>query len=572
MDSTGKLTKDGEWLYRFVGVFRDSGTQTDYVPDDRIVLAPSLTWRPTNNTSWTVLGTYQKDTTGSSTAFLPHEGTLFPGPNGLIPVRRFASEPSFDKYQTETGAVSQPVRAQFWRWAEDPAEHALRPCRGHLQDDVSGFDYRTRTDPFLDSSRRTVARCIWSRANDQGQLHLRQQRRTESSPPAPVTHKMLFGVDYRGLGERASSASTSIPTPFDLYAPVYTGIDRAGAVARTGSSAEPARALCAGPDAARAVAGCPRRPAGFCQQQCGGSAGGRHQGDHRPRRADVRTAVRPDALRVLRAVVQSDLRRRRLRRRSARPSAASRWNSASSTIRSPAPRSTARSSTPPRRTGWRADPDSSLFSIQTGKVRIRGAELEVISRVTPDLDLIGAYSYLDAIVESGDNAGKRVETVPEHQASLWAKYRLTALGLQGVTIGGGVRYIGDSWDGADKLQTPDYTLFDAMIRYETGPVALSGQCQQPCRQASCHHLPGARRLLLRHRPHRAGQRDVQVLARDQERWRRDLLRLRPIRLQKQPRRAVDHARDALRRWRRLRLKHERQKQRRLAHLQELRGG
>ena len=61
MDITGKLTKDGEWLYRFIGVFRDSGTQTDYVPDDRIVLAPSLTWRPTNNTNWTVLGTYQKD-------------------------------------------------------------------------------------------------------------------------------------------------------------------------------------------------------------------------------------------------------------------------------------------------------------------------------------------------------------------------------------------------------------------------------------------------------------------------------------------------------------------------------
>jgi iron complex outermembrane recepter protein len=81
LDSTGKVTKDGEWLYRFIGVFRDSGTQTDYVPDDRIVLAPSLTWRPTSNTNWTVLGTYQKDTTGSSTAFLPHEGTLFPGPN-----------------------------------------------------------------------------------------------------------------------------------------------------------------------------------------------------------------------------------------------------------------------------------------------------------------------------------------------------------------------------------------------------------------------------------------------------------------------------------------------------------
>ena len=94
-------------------MFRDSGTQTDYVPDDRIVLAPSLTWRPTNNTNWTVLGTYQKDKTGSSTAFLPHEGTLYPGPNGLIPVRRFASDPSFDKYQTETGAISSLFEHSF---------------------------------------------------------------------------------------------------------------------------------------------------------------------------------------------------------------------------------------------------------------------------------------------------------------------------------------------------------------------------------------------------------------------------------------------------------------------------
>ncbi len=118
------------------------------------------------------------------------------------------------------------------------------------------------------------------------------------------------------------------------------------------------------------------------------------------------------------------------------------------------------------------DVSNPLISAQTGQVRIRGAELEVITRVTPDLDLIGAYAYVNAIVESGDNAGKRVDTVPEHQASLWAKYRLTALRLPGVTVGGGVRYIGESWDGTDTIRTPDYTLFDAMIRYETGPWRL----------------------------------------------------------------------------------------------------
>jgi iron complex outermembrane receptor protein len=119
-----------------------------------------------------------------------------------------------------------------------------------------------------------------------------------------------------------------------------------------------------------------------------------------------------------------------------------------------------------------SDPDNPMFSIQTGKVRIRGAELEVLTRITPELDLIGAYTYLDARVESGDNAGKHVETVPDHQASLWAKYRLSLLGLPGVTLGGGVRYIGTSWDGTDTIRTPDYTLFDAMVRYETGPWRL----------------------------------------------------------------------------------------------------
>ena len=40
IDSTGKVTKDGEWLYRFVGLFRDSGTQVDFVP------TIASCWRP----------------------------------------------------------------------------------------------------------------------------------------------------------------------------------------------------------------------------------------------------------------------------------------------------------------------------------------------------------------------------------------------------------------------------------------------------------------------------------------------------------------------------------------------
>jgi iron complex outermembrane receptor protein len=471
LDSTGKLTKDGEWLYRFIGVFRDSGTQTDYVPDDRIVLAPSLTWRPTNNTNWTVLGTYQKDTTGSSTAFLPHEGTLYPGPNGLIPVRRFVSEPGFDKYQTETGAVSSLFEHSFG--------DALKIRQNMRYAHVEGI-YRTMypdlySDPdniFRDPQRRTVARIISSRQTTKDSFTSDSNAELKFATGA-ITHKALFGVDYRGLGERASSGAdidggSLTPRPFDLYAPVYNGVvpptltaepdlrqSQLGLYAQDqmrlgpwlavlgvrqdfvsnnvqGSPAEDTRATTgrAGlmyelpfgltPYVTYAQSFTPIFGAGICAGVCKAQEG---------EMVELGFKYNPMPGTAINGAIYDTTEKNRLA----------------------------------------SNPGNPLISAQTGQVRIRGAEIEVITRVTPDLDLIGAYAYVNAMVESGDNAGKRVETVPEHQASLWAKYRLTALGLQGVTVGGGVRYIGESWDGTDAIRTPDYTLFDAMIRYETGP-------------------------------------------------------------------------------------------------------
>jgi iron complex outermembrane recepter protein len=467
LDSTGKLTKDGEWLYRFIGVFRDSNSQTDYVKDGRIVLAPSLTWRPTNNTSWTVLGTYQKDMTGSSTAFLPHEGTLFPGPNGLVPVRRFVSEPGFDRYQTETGAVSSLFEHSFG--------DGLKIRQNMRYAHVEGI-YRTMypdwstnpADPFLDPGRRTVARWVSSRQTTKDSFTSDSNAELKFATGA-ITHKALFGVDYRALGERASSSGEILdPRPFDLYAPVYNGIvapplspepdlrqSQLGLYAQDqmrlgpwlaivglrqdfvtnnvqGSPAEDTRATTGRaalmyelpfgltPYVTYAQSFNPIFGSGICATVCQAQRG---------EMVELGFKYNPLPGTAINGAIYDTIEKNRLA----------------------------------------ADPSNPLISAQTGQVRIRGAELEVITRVTPDLDLIGAYAYVDARVESGDNAGKHVETVPEHQASLWAKYRLTALGLHGVTVGGGVRYIGESWDGTDTIRTPDYTLFDAMIRYETGP-------------------------------------------------------------------------------------------------------
>lgn len=38
--------------------------------------------------------------------------------------------------------------------------------------------------------------------------------------------------------------------------------------------------------------------------------------------------------------------------------------------------------------------------------------------------------------------------------------------LPGFSVGGGVRHIGEQWDGADLLKIPSATLFDAMLSWE----------------------------------------------------------------------------------------------------------
>jgi iron complex outermembrane receptor protein len=241
LDSTGKLTKDGEWLYRFVGLFRDSGTQVDFVPDDRFVLTPSLTWRPTNDTSWTVLGTYQKDKTGTTNGFLPREGALYPGPNGYIPRNRFVGNPNTDLYQTETSAISSLFEHSFNNAVKVTQNLRYAHVDGIYQ---SVYANSFSADPFLDASRRTVNRYNSSQTASKDNVTIDNNIQVKALTGA-LSHKLLFGVDYRDVNERSAVGSALDATPFDLYAPVYTSL--------------PLPALTAAPDTRKPRPGSTRR-------------------------------------------------------------------------------------------------------------------------------------------------------------------------------------------------------------------------------------------------------------------------------------------------------------------------
>ncbi|MEL7614828.1 TonB-dependent siderophore receptor [Vreelandella titanicae] len=104
------------------------------------------------------------------------------------------------------------------------------------------------------------------------------------------------------------------------------------------------------------------------------------------------------------------------------------------------------------------------FQVQEGKRTSQGFELEGVGYITDALKVTAAYTYTDARLE-GD---ERAPLIPRHQASTWLDYAFTGGALNGVTLGGGVRYVGSTVDTsvADNTAVDSYTLVDAMVGYE----------------------------------------------------------------------------------------------------------
>ncbi|WP_439245634.1 TonB-dependent siderophore receptor [Pseudomonas guariconensis] len=124
------------------------------------------------------------------------------------------------------------------------------------------------------------------------------------------------------------------------------------------------------------------------------------------------------------------------------------------------------------------------FYRAVGEVRSQGLELEAHVQVTDRFKLIGGYTYTDieytksmpSLVTPGlDNKGRSPTQAPEQMYSLWADYNFLQGPLDGLRLGGGVRYVGYSWvDAENSMKVPSYTLFDASVGYDLGKVGLKG--------------------------------------------------------------------------------------------------
>lgn len=192
-DLTGPLTDN--LAGRLVARVRDAGTQTDFVPDDRVLISPSLTFQPSPDTDFTLIGLYQEDDGGSTSQFLPLVGTILPNPNGRLPNDLFIGKPGWDRYD---GRLLQGTALFEHRFGESAT---LNLKARYIDSDLTYLthypnSYANPANPYLDEEQRTIglyadgsrARMEIFSTDNNVQLNF--------NTGANVEHVILAGIDF----------------------------------------------------------------------------------------------------------------------------------------------------------------------------------------------------------------------------------------------------------------------------------------------------------------------------------------------------------------------------------------
>jgi iron complex outermembrane receptor protein len=472
-DFAGALDAQGEWSYRLTMLGRDSSTFVDYGQDDRVYLAPALTWRPSANTSLTLLTSYQK-ARQSDAGTLPIEGTLIDSPNGQIPRDRYLGEPEYSRFDTHTRTVGYVFEHAF----NDKLKlnHQLRQYDATL-------DYQYFLLPSPQPTGATTLTRQARQFNDDTSILTSDTNLQYVLKTDAVEQTWLFGLDYSKSNFTTTRQRGIFSAPINVYAPVY-GASRV---------LVPYRKL----EDNRRQTGLYVQDQIKIDQKWIVLVGGRHDSFHNEDVFNGASTKRNDSAATGRAglvyLADNGLAPYLSYSESFNPTSGTDFNG--NTFQPDEGKQyeaglryqpkgtdimlTAAVYQLTRSNVLTGDPAHPGDSITAGEVRSRGLELEAKGKVTRNLNVVASYTYNDTrIIKSNptlvngtpvSTVGTRFPNAPYHVASLWGNLNLGAWGVQGLTAGAGVRYVADKpgntvLDGS--YGVPEYTLVDGRLAYQ----------------------------------------------------------------------------------------------------------
>jgi len=476
----GRLDAEGRFTYSLTGLGRITGTQWDDVMDQRIAIAPAVTWRPTDNTTITLLGSYQYDPESGYYNGVPYYSVTNPGVRSRLNANFNPGDPAYDNF-SRTNIMAG------WRFEQ------------RFDDTFSfrqNFRYQSLSTHFQAVSASTSAAAI-ATLNRTGVLTRSASVSDENVDglgvdnqliaaltTGPLQHTVLVGLDYQYAESSRSLGSGGTAPALNVFAPVYnqmiarprytaisdqtqsqlglyaqdqirwgglnlllglrqdwfdqettqrltssrTSLDdnhlswRIGVVYETPIGIAPYASYATSFEPVTGTYAPQRGGAGFVPTEAA--------------QYEVGVRYQPPDRSMLLTLSAFDITQTNV---------------------------------------LTADPAYSNYNVQSGEVESRGIELEGRFVPMPGMNLILTYTYLDAKVTQSNDVpvGNRPVGVPNQIASGWIDYSFTeGTPLNGLTLGGGVRYVGTSYgDAANTFKVDGYTLVDAMFRYDLGTVA-----------------------------------------------------------------------------------------------------
>lgn len=485
-DFSGPLNDQGTVLYRLTGIGKKADNAVDFVEEERFAIAPSLTLKPVSGTSVTFYGGYQKDPEGGFYGNLLEDGVTRPFPGGGYFRRSFnQGDPSFDHFEREQYHVGVELDHRINEtWS---LRHHSRYI--HTDADVRGFLAAGLLPPS------TIARSALEVGADTGAFTTDTQLEARFNT-GWARHTLLFGVDYLH-SEWDNTQGVSLASTIDAFAPVY-GSPAVGPMIQFQQGVKEQEQLglyvqdqikldrlivtlggrydwaTTSNDTEGWILGMGDFAANetLKDEAFSGRAGLTYVFDNGlAPYVSYSTSFVPvlgtnDAGGVF------------------KPTKGEQWEGG---IKYEPRRLNALFTAAvfdiTQENGLTAGAgfcNGSPCQTQAGEIRARGFEFEAKAELWRGLNVIGSYTYLDSEITRSsveDHVGKKTTAVPEHMAALWADYTVQSGPLAGLGFGAGVRYFGETYiDGRNERTVPDFTLVDAMVRYDLGAAtpALDG--------------------------------------------------------------------------------------------------
>lgn len=228
------LSGDGTLTARFVGLFRDSGTEIEFVNDDSITIAPSITY-DNGQTSVTALFNYSDRNSDTDAQFLPlfvtacqSDQVTFSDPNfcanapaqGVDP-SVYVGDPSFNRFDTEAFTASLFITHEFNDFLSFEGTARYRDGEAVYQQAWAAFlgDGNPRVLP----DGTLVGRSIFGGPATSEQFAYDARLRAKFDTGI-IKHEVLGGVNVQDVKTSTDQAFLyAQPTTFNILTPVYDG-------------------------------------------------------------------------------------------------------------------------------------------------------------------------------------------------------------------------------------------------------------------------------------------------------------------------------------------------------------